>query len=632
MMRVTGTALETIRGKKWSQERARAEDLFDHAARYRQSKRENKWLQSERQYEGQHFAVGEDDWSDDDMDRITVNMSFSTVSTMVPYVTGEEPSFFIEPYLAPATKRGAVALQAWLNRNWRHHGVNGQEHLEVATTDALMYGDGWLQTMWDIEEIVSDEGGLPGMAETRGKIWVEQVSPWHVWLDPEADGLQDARYVIVRNRVPLATIKADSKYSNTGTLGPDAGSFNDSTERVRQLETEHEEDQIVDLLEFYDLDQKRLIVFVKGHDLPLRVIEGIYCPLSHLKNYRIPKCPYGMSELEQIWPLQQELNKARSQMVTHRKRNVSKYVARKGALGTGAEDALRSETVNEIIWVEGNQELDELIKPMDMAQMSADPYQVSDIVTRDIYEISGVNEYLRGATPPTARTATEASIIEGASNIKSTFKLRQVERFVRKVGQYMLDAASDIFPQTPAQEFAMVLTGREAQRVARAEQDPDPNTVMEGSLILSEDLFHGEYEVFVETGSTEMRSPRFREEKYKDMVMTLAQVAPLLQQLGQPIPNIAKVMELWLEASGIEDLEAVLGPEPQQMMQQMQQMGQPGAEQAGAVPAGLPPELAGMMGGGSMPTGPQPGAPNQGNTAPPAAPVSEENSGIIAPA
>lgn len=627
---VTGTALETVRGKKWAQERARAEDLFNHAARYRQAKRENKWLQSERQYEGSHWAIGPDEnWSDDDMDRITVNMSFSTVSTMVPYVTGEEPSFFIEPYLSPATKRGAVALQAWLNRNWRHHEVNGQEHLEDATTDALMYGDGYLQTMWTIDEIADlDAQGLPGAAVEKGRVWVEQVSPWHVWIDPEADGLQDARYVIVRNRVPLAQIKDDSRYSNTSTLGPDSSSFNDADERVRQQETEYEEDQIIDLLEFYDLDQKRLIVFVKGHELPLRVINGIECPIAHLKNYRIPKCPYGMSELEQIWPLQQELNKARSQMVTHRKRNVAKYVARKGALGTQAEDALRSETVNEIVWVEGNQELDELIKPMDMAQMSADPYQVSDIVTRDIYEISGVNEYLRGATPPTARTATEASIIEGASNIKSTFKLRQVERFVRKVGQYMLDAASDVFPLTDTKEFAMVLTGREAQRVARAEEDPDPNTVMEGTMILDNDMFQGQYEVFVETGSTEMRSPRFREEKYKDMVMTLAQVAPLLQQLGQPVPNIAKVMELWLEASGIEDLEAVLGPDPQQMAMQAQQMG--GAP--GAVPEGLPPELAGMMGGGSMPTGPQQGVPNQGNTAPPAAPISDENSGVIAPA
>lgn len=616
---VTGKALETIRGRKWSDERSRAEDLFDHAARYRQAKRENKWLQSERQYEGLHWTIGPDEsWHDDDMDRVTVNMSFSTVSTMVPYVTGEEPSFFIEPYLAPATKRGAVALQAWLNRNWRHHGVNGQEHLEVATTDALMYGDGWLQVMWSIDEIADlDEAGLPGEALERGRVWVEQVSPWHVWVDPEADGLQNARYVIVRNRVPLAEIKADPRYSNTSTLGPDSSSFNDSTERVRQQDTEYEQDQIIDLLEFYDLDQKRLIVFVKGHDLPLRVINGIECPLAHLKNYRIPKCPYGMSELEQIWPLQQELNKARSQMVTHRKRNVAKYVGRKGALGTQAEDALRSETVNEIIWVEGNQELDELIKPLEMAQMSADPYQVSDIVTRDIYEISGVNEYLRGATPPTARTATEASIIEGASNIKSTFKLRQVERFVRKVGQYMLDTAADIFPLTDAQEFAMVLSGREAQRVARAEDDPDPNSVMEGAMILSDDLFQGEYEVFVETGSTEMRSPRFREEKYKDMVMTMAQVAPLLAQLGQPVPNVAKIMELWLEASGIEDLEAVLGPDPQMAaMQQMQQM-------AGA---------GGEMGGGQQPTGPQAGQPNVGNTAPPAAPISEQNSGVIAPA
>lgn len=627
MPKAVGYETKPTKSKKWRQERARAQDLFEYAARYRQASRENVWRQSERQYKGDHW-VG--DWTEDDYgDRIVVNMSFSTVNTIVPYVTGNEPSFYVEPYLRPANKHDANVIKGWLNRIWRHSGVNGQEHLETVATDSMMYGDGFMQVYWDLEDVETGDVLREPNASTRANIWVERTSPWDVWIDPLADGIHNARFVCVRVTTPLSQIKADDRYHNTSELGAhdidplsrEDRDIDDAADRY--VVNEDDRDKLIDLIEFYDLVEDRLVVFVADVEYPIRVVDGVDLPIFQLKNYRMPRSPYGMSELEQLWPLQQELNKTRTQMIQHRARNTAKWMARLESLEEGGVEALKSDIVNDVIGVKGNQPFDTVLAPLQMPQMEVDAYQVSDLVTRDIYEISGVNEYLRGATPQVTRTATEASIMESASNVKSSYKLRQVEKLLRKVGQHFLNVAAAVYPQTALDEFRMVVTGRDAQEMAANEQDEDPSSVIEGELTMDAQVFEGEYEVFVETGSTEMTNPRFREEKYKDMFLTLLQAAPILMQLGQQPPNLSKVLELWLEAAGIENIDTVLQPDQgmQQAMMQQQMMAQMGGAEEGGDPNQTVPGLGQTA----------PGQPEPGNVGPPMAQPSADNTGAIPP-
>lgn len=621
-----GYPVKVTSAKKWRDERQRAQDLFQYASKYRESARENIWRQSERQYRGDHW-VG--DFTEDDRDRIVINMSFSTVNTIVPYVTGNEPSFYVEPYLEPANKHDATVLKSWLNRVWRHHGVNGQEHLETVATDSMVYGDGMMGVYWELEDVETGDVLLEPKSGTRAKIWVERISPWDVWLDPLADGIHNARFVVIRTTTPLSQVLDDERYANTKALGShdidpvtrDDRDIDDNAQSY--VVNDDDRDKLIDLMEFYDLVEDRLVVFVEDHELPLRVVDGISCPVFQLKNYRIPRSPYGMSELEQLWPMQQELNKTRSQMIQHRARNVSKWMAKLDALDEGGVEAIKSDIVNDVIGIKGNQDLSQVLAPLQMPQMEVDAYQVSDLITRDIYEISGVNEYLRGATPQVTRTATEASIMESASNVKSSYKLRQVEKLLRKVGQHFLNVAAAVYPQTDLDEFKMVVTGRDAQELAANEDDQNPTSVIEGTIALDAQVFQGEYEVFVETGSTEMTNPRFREEKYKDMFMTLLQAAPVLMQLGQQPPNLAKILELWLEASGVENIDAILQQDPQ--MQQQQQMMQMMAQAQGGAPGGDPNQTIPGVGQTA------PGQPEPGNVGPPSEQPTAANTGAIAP-
>jgi hypothetical protein len=257
-------------------------------------------------------------------------------------------------------------------------------------------------------------------------------------------------------------------------------------------------------------------------------------------------------------------------------------------------------------------------------QLSADIYNVSDVIQRDIYEISGVNEYLRGATPEITRTATEATIIEGASNIKTQHKLRMVEGAARELGTLLLGIARDVYPQTDYEELQLFLTGREAEAITRASVGEDIAGMMGSGVPQPEidayrqgfgamnmdvqmsptpDMWEGEYEVEVEQSSTELRNPQMREQKYRLIATEMIAMAPVLMQMGVPL-NPKRFIELWMEAAQIDDVDALF--EPLAMPPMMGAPGAVGAPTDGAAnQAGLPPMQPpnvaemGMLGAGN---------------------------------
>lgn len=618
MPKVVGYPVENLRrSNKYMDMKSRADALYQAGRMYRTARREARWRRSERQYDGDHWR------GQSGQDQITINMSFSTVNTIVPYVTGAEPDYLVEPYSGEATAASARLVTAWLNRLWRSSRVEGNAHLERAVHDYLVYGDGYLKQSYDIHD-----QDIDGEMKEVADLWVDRLNPWDVWIDPVADGIHNARWVAHRLFLPKEVVQESDKYKFTKDLGgwsmmgaEDSGRDPDAM----HVATGKEEDDLVAIIEFYDKLNQRLIVFSENTDMPLRVVEGIECPIIQLGNYIIPNNPYHSGEMEQLWELQMELNKTRSQMITHRKRNVQKYVAQEAALDEKAKAALQSSVVNELIFVKGAVDPDTVIRPLQVAQLSSDAYNISDVITRDIYEISGVNEYLRGGTPAISRTATEATIIESASNVKSQHKLRQVESFVQRIGQMLVSMAAAVYPTTDSEEMVLILTGREAQAVYAAEQqglasqgediseDPSSEDVVDAELRMGSEIWKGVYEVFVKQYSTELRNPVLKEQKYREMFSTILQGAPIMQSMGVQVPNLTKILELWFEAAGIDDVDSILQPSEgqQQMQQQMQAMQQMQMQAEGQGPEA------------------QSGAPAPQNIGQPSQPPSSQNTGAF---
>jgi hypothetical protein len=333
-----------------------------------------------------------------------------------------------------------------------------------------------------------------------------------------------------------------------------------------------------------------------------------------------------MGELEQMAPLQDELNKTRSQMITHRRRNVAKWIVREHAMTEETEQAIKSSKVNDVIPIRGNDPFDSLLAPVHATPLSADMYQIGDQIRNDINEVTGVNEYLRGVPQNISRTATEATIIEGATNIRTRHKLLQVETASQQVGQLLLDVMTDVLPLTDFDEMSMYVTGREAEQLNRSQGMEDPR--YNSTITPTPEIFEGKYEVRVQRGSTELRNPEVKAQQMQEMVQMMLSATPILMQIGVPF-NIQRLMMEWMEAEGLEDVEAYFEPEEQQgqmqqlmMMQQAQQaagQGGPGNPQQGA-----PSQVVGG-------TGTKMGEPRDETAQAPAENPNDQNSGILSP-
>lgn len=607
-------ALKKRPAAKWLEAVDLARQKLVAGQNYRSQMRERTWQQSERQYEGDHWSGAYVD--DLGADLITVNMSFSTVNTIVPYVTASDPNFLVSPYSGDASVRNAMLQEALLNRMWRSRKLAGNRHVTDQTVDALIYGDGWLKVGFNINERRVSEQDYAEIAE----LWVQRVSPWDVWIDPTSDGLHNARWIAQRLLIPKATLQADKTYKNTHDDNVSFSAHTDTAtsgkdDSVRFAQEVFDGSEYAVLYEFTDLVARTAITFSDG-ELPLRVVEDIGDALwVQMSNYRIPNSPYHMGELEQLWALQRELNKTRTHMINHRARNVQKFLVRDGVLEPAAIAALRSNIVNDVVFVKGTEPLENMIQPAQVPGLQADVYNISDLVQRDIYEISGVNEYLRGATPEIRRTATEATIIEGASNIKTQAKLRMVENAVKEAGFLLLGIARDVFPLTAYDEIQLFLTGRQAESVGKAVLgdeinqlmgQPSPDMAQVGALQAqlagppqdlaispSPDIFVGEYEVEVEQASTEMRNPQMRFEKARSLAGEAVAMAPALMQFGVNL-NLKRFLELLYEAASIDDIDALFLPGPGGVPAPTPPMGQPATGQPpGPPPGGMPPQQAG---------------------------------------
>jgi hypothetical protein len=608
-----------------------ARSQWEHGKKYRREHRESVWRRSEVQFGGDHWGQGGGP-RDPRADLIVVNISFSTVVTIVPYVTGSDPRFLVEPYSYDATIRNARAQAAYINRFWRSQSSGARRAVYNATHDHLVYGDGYGKVVYEME----DREGPEGDTQTIAEITVHSISPWDLWIDPMADGFHNARWVAQRTRMLLHEVRDEPSYVNTDMIqvGIDVSDGTDP-ERLPELPSgkdgEENENSWVEVIEFWDLRNRRMIVFTPNSAKPLKVVDEAVCPIVPIENHWLPKSPYHMSDLEQIWSLQQELNKTRSQMITHRRRNIAKYLVRTDALDDGAEQALMSEVVGEVVKIKSNEPLDSVIRPVASLPLSSENYAVSDLITRDVFEITGVNEYLRGATPQIRRTATEASIIEGASNVKAAHKLSRVEEFVRQLGTLVLKIAGDVFPLTDYDELGLYITGKDAEALNKAQQGEHLTQLMQQGappeilareqqgadlygatvLKLGGDIFVGEYQVEVVQNSTELRDPVFKEQKFREMAASLTNAAPVLAQQGIQV-NLRKAYELWFEAAGIQDVDEMFESLPGGMPAAAPQPQAPGPNglQGVGVPnlqgLGAPNDLLSALNTGAIPPGGQP--------------------------
>ena len=576
------------------------------------------WRRLADLYRGKHWPSSTATQSD----LITVNLAFSTINVIAPSVSVNHPKIVVQAN-QPDDQDRAVFVESVVNHLWRHHDFRSP--FRRAVKDFLVFGHGWLKVGWrfteqdraigdaERDELYSQQvaeadqaamdmpdlaGDLPTDDDIAANLpstmltvvedqpFVERVSPFDVFVDPEATCMDDVAWIAQRIVRPLEEVQADKRYkpSVRKRLSADAGLDSSYQDPLDQSQFADEADRVT-LYEFYDVASNTMSVCAEHGDEflldPTPMPYAFGQPFVMLRNYDIPDRFYPLGDLESIESLQLELDKTRSQLMNDRKRYARKYLYHERSFGPEGREALESDQDGRFVpVVDENKPLSDVVMPLPQVPVSPEIYNYSQIITEDINVVSGVNEYSRGQMPEIRRTATEASIIADASNARAADKLAIVEIAIGQIARRVL------------QLMQQYMTGEAMARVASRD----------GTDLFVEysrpDIV-GEYDFSVEGGSTQPINDTIRKQQ---AVSLLNAIGPMIGTVIDPAQLAVHVLR---EGFNIKNPEKFL----------MQQ--QPPAGPEGGAP---PPE-----GGAPL--------PDQGAMPPPSAmgPMSAPELGAFAP-
>lgn len=545
-------------------------------------------------------------------DVVAPNMLFSTVNVIVPGISVNYPKISVTARKESDNDRASV-VETVANYQWQHGKVH--EQFRLAVKDFVIIGHGWCKTTWSFEEGErewTDQGwqdeaqsrlaqleqalqqaqnagqslnGFPTADQVIASIpkmesfikadaaVVERVSPFDMFIDPDATNLDNARWIAERRFVPIEKAQQNEDWDpkvRKALMG----------RSMREAKSTHE-DILFDgerrgsdpgfaiVWEYYDLIDETVCTFAEDSEgylsKPEDIPYGFFHPYTMICNYMIPDKLYPIGDVEAVAPLQMELALTRTQMINDRKKMRRMYMYRPDEIGNDGVVALLSGDDNAMISVESNTPFGDVLAPVQTTGLNPEFYNQSSMILSDIDLVSGVSEYQRGSSPEIRRTATEASMIQDGANARSADKLSIVERSIGNIAEKVVKLT---------QQF---LSTDQVARIV------GPDGSQQWVQYTKDDLY-GEWDFQVEAGSTMPQNESSRRQSAMQLMDAMSQF------VGAGVVDPKKLAEHVLRMGfGIKN--------PEDFMMPMQPMGgqiDPATGQPVMPPAGsIPP--AGMM-------------------------------------
>jgi len=563
-------------------------------------------------------------------DKLMVNLVFSTINTMAPAVAVNNPRFVVNAR-QPDKAAQAVVTEEILNYMWRQHSY--QDEFRLSVNDNLIVGHGWCKVGYkftkppeekstgegdgdnDADDVgIDDRDDVEGNVESEMNIeddrpFLERISIFDMFVDPDARNPKEMAWIAQRIWRPIQDVQVDSRYlpaarKKVSSRGWSRWSNEDGDAREGEQPSKGAK-SFCEVIEFYDIKRKTMCTFALDSDdasgesgflikpRPMPYAKGQ--PFEMLRNYEVADHFYPIGDVEQIEPLQLELNQTRTQMMNHRKRFQRKWLYERDAFDREGVQALEADIDNTMIPVMSDGNPASVIAPLPAVITPSEFYDQSAMISNDIDRVSGVTDYQRGATANTMkRTATEAAMIQDSANARAQDRLAAIEGSLSRLGARVIGLM---------QQF---MTGEQVARVV----------TMPGKAWIpyDADYIQGDFDFEVAAGSTEPMNETFR----RQSAMQLVDASMPFLEMGVANPQ-ALYMHILQKGFGVKDVGAFImtqpPPEPDPATGQPQEVGPDGQPlppeqlQQGA-PGGGPPMPPGGPGGGPPPP-PDQMAPDQ---------------------
>lgn len=521
------------------------------------------------------------------LDQHVVNLALPHLNLIVSSVTARDPKHIATP-LGGGDEAEVAAKVAEQVVDYYWLRTHATEKLGDATWDLVRLGNGFLKIGWahesfeedrdeleiaeEFAELVAADAQLSDLEGTeltdlaalgehvaltntvieRDEPYVEYVSPYDVFVPPNARRMNETRWVAQRVTLPVDEILANDAYdtdehrlkkdgSRTGNdqvsewrRKADDEAWLDETGAAGALET-------ATLWEFYDLRSGHLMVLQIDGDKPL--YEGpmpwshTRSPFVHLRGYSEDGNEFwAFGALENVAHAQAMFNEMWTEQLENARRSGTKYVAEKEILTEEVRTALMSDESEIVVPVEADgQPVGELISALPRAALPAEVFQSRMEAEEFIKKTLGINDFQAGGVGSDRMSATAAAVVDGVASLRAQDMVAAVENGASDTAAVLL---------LLCQEFLDI------PRVIRV-------TGTDGSAwpqVSAADL-RGEFLMKIEGGSLKAINPATLEQRG---LRTLSQVAPALASIGMdPQPAVRQALR-------------DMGYDPDQMMKPLQ--------------------------------------------------------------
>jgi hypothetical protein len=358
--------------------------------------------------------------------RMTINQVRKVIRKEISRLTAQKPNAFVVP--ASSEDADVFAAQAgeqiW-DSLWRRLKFN--KTLRETVFWQTVCGNGFIKSYWDptIKDVDSDQ---------YGDVVIQNVSPFHIFVpDILCTEIEDQPYLI------HAIVKTNAWIKKNFGIDIQSSKLDSVDEGMQAAMGVNRNDSKKD-------SSTVLEIWVKPNYLPElpnggmftlveeQVVQGVeewpydhgQYPFSKLDGIMSGKF-YSTSIIEDLIPLQKELNRSRSQLIESKNRmSKPQLVAEKGSVDPAR---ITSEPGLVIEYKVGFQ-------PPQPLPLQGLPSYVTDEIDRlgaDISDLSGQHEVSNGSTPPGVTAATAISFLQEQDESLIATSYTSIEESIEKI-------------------------------------------------------------------------------------------------------------------------------------------------------------------------------------------------------
>jgi hypothetical protein len=426
---------------------------------------DKNWTLAYKIYRGHHWDGNAEESnllsSDSPNDRITVNITGSTILNLLPFLYNRRVEFVCTPR-KPDSDVSAKIKQVLLNYVFETSDI--QSEIKRAVLDSLIVGHGIIKTGYTIEldqaKSVSDGELSYEDIVKEDAPYAKRISPFLFLFDPSSPtrSLKSARWCAEIFFVSFEDLITNSKY-DTGVINKiksgvyelskysevfplETSDFTSDTfsNHLTSSSVEYSipEDELVVCYEVWDKRFRKVRIFVDG--CPEPIFEKNW-PFEYLREFPyvmtefipIPDEPYGIGIPFLTKDQQLELNRVRSSMFAHRRKFNRKYQvseevkpeeAQKLAFGPDGT-IIRVPQIG-------------MVAPIADATINQDQLITEQYIKSDIQELTGSDALFRGGSLPSRTTAGEVSARTSFFRMKLDDRVEEIDNFIHKIGKQIL--------------------------------------------------------------------------------------------------------------------------------------------------------------------------------------------------